>query len=66
MHKVVDTKLSEQVILRSLLREKLCRAQQRMVVLANHHRMDIKFNVGHMVYLLLRGSYNALDLLRIV
>lgn len=50
----IDATLQEQQHLKTLLKDNLKRAQQRMTVLANSHRSDKRFDVGDMVYLRLQ------------
>lgn len=50
----IDAALTELQRLRTVLKDNLRRAQQRMTTLANTHRLDKEFQVGDMVYLRLK------------
>ncbi|KAI3805922.1 hypothetical protein L1987_21810 [Smallanthus sonchifolius] len=50
----IDYTLQELNRLRSVVKQNLQRAQQRMATLANEHRMDKEFSVGDMVFLKLQ------------
>ncbi|XP_021979912.1 uncharacterized protein LOC110876036 [Helianthus annuus] len=50
----IDSSLQEHERLRKLLKANLLKAQQRMMSLANAHRMDKQFSVGDMVFLRLK------------
>lgn len=53
----IDVTLMENQRLRTILKEKLKWAQQRMVDLANTHTTDKQFAIGDMVYLRLKDSW---------